>query len=643
MKHLPRLTLLAACALTAGFANGADPITMDISAAFEGLTAEHGTIPVVVELRNEGPDARGVLKVVGNEFQMDYPVELPRGSQKRMFTYPSIGYGGAQYVLLTNQGRVTRSFESQNGFTIGQASVLLISDTAGELAFLRGNATGQNNEQQQGYQDSYCKPGLAPTRALGYANLNAVMLGTGAERMTDAEVAAIRSWVLTGGTVVFTGGASSPILGDPRWRDVLPVGDVQPRTVTNSAVLKRLGGMDAPSVTVLSGKPIAGATARYDGSALMTAERNVGLGKSVYVAFNPLEAPLSGWPGRRNALQRVFRTTDLQRAGAFLQSYTQENSSNEYVTYSTSGAPPPSFSGGPTSSIAKAPGMPSTQDPFSTTLPPAERVLTILGAYFFVVVPLNFFVLRRFKRGELAWFTAPVISLGFAGILFNSAQSLYAAKMSTATVGIVVGQQGLSEGMFVGTTQLFVPRSGVYDLKLTNVEHLGTIQSPSSPYYSYRDNDDVAQFDPIDVGEIQVPSMRANNLAFRRMSYRQRVPVGDWFSLEISPKADGKWTCTARNNGELPLLDAKIAVGATDLPIGELKPGQTKSVTIERPKQGAEAAVVWEVDQFLTRQNGVALLGTLDGLKPGPQLGQVVKDRTKINLVFFAKEALGKP
>lgn len=642
MKYLPRLTLLAACALTAGAARAADPITMDVSPAFEGLTAERGTIPVAVDFRNEGPDARGVLRVSGNDFQMDYPVELPQGSRKRLFTYPAIGYSGAQYTLLTNQGRVTRAYEPPGGFTTGGASILLISDTAGELAFLRtGGGNKRPNEQQQ-LQDSYCQPGLAPTRAIGYANLNAVMLGTGAERMTDDEVSALRSWVLTGGTILFVGGASSPILGDPRWRELLPVGQVQPRTVDDSSVLEKMGGAPAPSVTVLSGKPIAGATSRFQGNVLITAERSVGLGKSVYMAFNPLEAPLTGWSGRRTALLRVIRTTDLQRSSAFLRAYSQEPDSefNGYSSVSSMPISRPGVVGGAPS--MPAPGMPSASDPFSTTLPPAETVLTILGAYFFVVVPLNFLILRRLKRGELAWFTAPIISLGFAGVLFNSAQNLYAAQMSTATVGIVVGQQGMTDGTFVGATQFFIPRSGVYDLKLKNVESLGAIRTPDSGYYSPAE-DDSAQFDPVDIGEIKVTAMRANNLAFRRMAYTQRVPVGEWFSLDVTPVGDGKWNCTARNTGTYPLREAKISYGSEDKDLGTLEPGQTKSVFIERPRKEGDGSITWDVDQFLLRQNGVALIGTLDDVRPGPQLGQVVKERTRIKLAFFAKEALGKP
>ncbi|MGV3616170.1 MAG: hypothetical protein ACO1SV_12620 [Fimbriimonas sp.] len=650
MRHPFRLTLLALCSLAVGAAHAADPITMDVSAALEGFSPERGTVPVAVELRNEGPDARGVLRVTGDDFQMDYPVELPRGSEKRLITYPTLGYGGARYMLLTNQGRVLRAYEPPGGFTVGASSVLLISDNAGELAFLRSNTGANRKEQQQGLQDSYCRPGLSPTRAIGYVGLNAVALGAGAERMTDDEVAALKSWTLTGGTLIFMGGASAPVLGDPRWRDLLPVEKVQPRTLTSSSVLERLGGSPAPSVTVLSGQPIAGVITRTERDVLVTAERGFGLGRTVYLAFNPLEPPLTGWSGRRTAMMRIVRPTDVQRARTFLQAYSQNNEdatamptayTTRTVTTPTTTTTTGYHSGGPPTGLTgRAPGMPDAQDPFSTTLPPAERVLKILGAYFLVVVPLNFLVLRKLKRGELAWFTAPVISLGFAGALFTSAQSLYSAKMSTATVGIVVGQQGMTDGMFVGMTQIFIPRSGVYDLKLTGVENLGTPRTDTNFWES--NGEDTAQFDPVDVGEIQVPAMRANNLAFRRMNYRQRMPVGEWFSIDVEPTGNGKWRCTARNSGSYPLSAAKISVGSADHELGTLEPGQARTVTVDRPVGGADPGITWDVDQFLYRQNGVALVGTLDGVRPGPQLGQVVADRTKVNLVFFAKEALGK-
>ena len=69
------------------------------------------------------------------------------------------------------------------------------------------------------------------------------------------------------------------------------------------------------------------------------------------------------------------------------------------------------------------------------TLPPASQMLMVLAIYFVVVVPVNFLVLKKLGRGEWAWFTAPIISLIFAGVLFSRAQNLYSAKMSTASAG----------------------------------------------------------------------------------------------------------------------------------------------------------------------------------------------------------------
>jgi hypothetical protein len=136
--------------------------------------------------------------------------------------------------------------------------------------------------------------------------------------------------------------------------------------------------------------------------------------------------------------------------------------------------------------------------------------------------------------------------------------------------------------------------------------------------------------------------MRANNLAFRRMTYRQRFPVGDWFAIDVTPEPAGRWRCAVRNASPYPLFNARIHVGNVVYPLKDLLPGQSQSVAVSRPNDRGVPDETWSLSQFLVRNNGVALSGRLDGLRPGPQIGQVVQDRTQIDLVFFAKEALGK-
>ncbi|AIE83925.1 hypothetical protein [Fimbriimonas ginsengisoli] len=644
MSLKSRLTVLAALALSATAAFGADPLSISVTPALEGFSPSAGTVPVAVNLRNDGPNARGVLRVSGGAgFQMDYPIELPRGSVKRLITYPTMEYGSVRFLLDTDQGRQLKEYNPGGYGNEGGRAAVMISDTPGELSFIKGEdkssvpapVTPYGGNNQNSIQDAYTVPGLAPNRPVGYANVATVFLGSGSERLNDEQVQALKLYALAGGTLVFVGGASSPILGDARWRDILPAREFRVVTLNDSNALASLGGEAAPPVSVTTGVPTPGAIVRWEGGTLLTAERGLGIGKVIYLAFNPFEPPLNRWDGRRSAVTKSVRVLDSLRASAFLQQYGGQNGNRSGVY------------GGSTAYVS-ATMLPSSghvtmpaQDPFSTKLPPAEKVFTLLGAYFVVVVPLNFLILKKLKRGELAWFTAPLISLGFAGAFFASAQDLYSARMSSASQGILIAQQGMEEGLFVGASQMFVPRSGTYDLKLNGVDSLGILNT-NQPYYGYggRQEHD-SEFDPVDVGQIIVPRMQANNLSFREIDYRQRVPVGRWFSLETK-RSGSNLTCVVRNTGTYRLENAAIQVADQETEVGTIEPGQTREIKVRIADVPPVASTDnYSLPQFLTRNRGTALIGSIRGFRPGPQLGEEVAGRTSVRLALIAKEALG--
>jgi len=377
-----------------------------------------------------------------------------------------------------------------------------------------------------------------------------------------------------------------------------------------------------------------GVIVRRDGSALMTAERQLGLGKVVYLAFNPFEPPLSRWEGRRAVVNKALRLIDNVRSVSFLKAY-QPNANSE------PGYPSGSVYRGAPASAGTIPGAAANEDPFSTKLPPTEKVFLLLGAYFIVVVPVNFLVLKKLKRGELAWVTAPIISLGFASAFFASAQNLYSAKMSTATQGILLGQEGMEGGLFIGQSQMFVPRSGSYDLKVSGVDSLAVRDNNQYYYYGRNDEDTSADLNPVDVGEIKIPEMSANNLAFKQVTYRQKVPVGSWFSISVDRENRSRGTCTIQNKSPYDLNAATLYVSDTRVEVGALKSGEKKKVAYNLDLGGTEFTGVGDFTQFLTRDQNVAITGMLEGFRPGPQLGQQVDARTQIRLGFMAKEALG--
>ena len=52
------------------------------------------------------------------------------------------------------------------------------------------------------------------------------------------------------------------------------------------------------------------------------ARRDIGLGKTLCLAFDPLEQPFTRWPFRRELFTKVLRTIDSAKAMGYLQDFS---------------------------------------------------------------------------------------------------------------------------------------------------------------------------------------------------------------------------------------------------------------------------------------------------------------------------------
>jgi len=633
MKPLRKLLLLGT-ALFAATAWAADPLRMDLQNTFTGPTADSSVITVLLE--NDGPDARGFVRVTGETGDTTYPVELPRGARKKLLTLPEASWGELVFSLETDHGDVTKkipSFPPANDMTGG--SVLLIGDDNGGLGFLRKLSDGKQNYTTR---DAYVTPEDAPDRPAAYRTSNVVMLGPGAERLSDGAVRALKDYALSGGALLFIGGPSAPILEDVRWASLIPGKGWRPKTLSRSPELSNLADSDAPGpFTVLSPDvPAAGGTIRWEGGTVLETERGYGLGRVIVLGYSPLEPPLSTWTGRGRLISRFIRSAEGQRARGFVGTYQISGRMGEDI-YS---APPPVMITSTGAPAGVAPGTPYSMyqpqvsgDPFSTTLPPTSTVFGILAGYFVLVVPVSFLVLRKFKKGEFAWFTAPVLSLAFAGLLFKSAQGLYSASLSTATNGVLVLQEGSQNGMFFGTSQLFFPRGGVYDLKLSGVDRMTAVNQAEEYGFRARSNT-LSGFNAVDVGEIKAPQLEADNLAFRDLSYSQRVDAGDWFRFRTVDRAHLR----VENRSPYPFKGTLVNGSWESMPV-EIRPGGQALVGLAEGNFADKGAPLdgRDLRNFTRSMNRIALHGTITGFRPGPQIGKEVENRSGITLVAFAQ------
>lgn len=661
-----KLLVVGVSALLGCLASAAD-LKIQAEAAFVGYGQSQGTLPLAVTLKNSGPDARGALRVSSGDFQMDYPIELPRGTSKRLITYPQLQYADEVSLdLSTNQGNVHGTFRQLLTSDPTAQSVLLIADTQGDLGFLRpSNSTAANSMSPARMWDAYVAPDKAPDRAIAYSGMSIVVLGAGSERISDSVVRALRTYISAGGAVVFMGGASSPVLGDRRWADLLPVRVGLPKTVSKSTFLDNVAERAhvdplGSSFSVLDCVAVPEAAARKEGGTLILAKRSYGLGRILFMAFNPLEQPFTRWPGRRALFEAVLRPMDSARAMGYADQFSQSSSSNDdmYPSYAYSS----SYSSG-SGRVIVTPGGTVQQaggDPFSTKLPPPNKVLLILAMYFVAIIPVNFILLKKLKKGELAWFTAPLISVAFAGAFFAEAKDLYSASLSTATQGLLIATNTGSDTLFVGHSQLFFPQGGEFDLKMEGVDSIGNTQNQRE-YYGYgrqRDPETLSDVNPADIGHVLIQHMDVSNLAFRELAYQQILPANRWLDVQLVKTATGA-ILKVTNRSAYIIQGASAVVAGGTFPLRSLGPGETASATIPQtinvtassdqvPEEyayryrGRSAMRYNGLDELTAITKEIVIKGAVQDATVGPRLGKVVASRQNVTLAYFTGLHYGK-
>lgn len=606
-----------------GVAFGASPFTLSVRPLYQN-DRSGGMKPLALTILNSGREANGVVHVGTYSSSVDYPVDIPAESTKTLVVYAGSAYGPAfdAITLDADTGSAAVRF-FDNNTDVSVPNVLVIGDDPGSFSWLES----QNNRSAGGIarplNDIYCLPQDAQPRVLAYDEAAEVILGPGAEQMSDAAVQALKQYALEGGTLVFFGGTSARSLEDPRWQDDLPATNFVETTVSGTDGLEELGSepLDGP-VTLWEPKAVRGAAVKRDGDKILTVEAGYGFGHILCIAFDPMDAKLSSWAGRWSA------TYNALKQGLYANRLTSLSSFATRSPDLVNDKPDPK------------------NDPFGAKLPPVGQVFGILAAYFIAVLPLNFLALRKIRKAELAWFTAPILSLGFASILFRSAGSLYGDSISTATKGVLVVRSGSPDGLFVGNTAMFLPAGGHYDLKTQGLDSIGPIFEPdlqnNSPQYGI---DDEQYLPAVDTGEEDVSNLSVGNLAFRQMTYTQRLSLSSDYSVSMHPEGHSA-ICTVTNGSDEPLTDARAVVGNHVSTPQEIPAHSTRTFAVDMSKspdanQPRSVVGLDGVRMALASNNGAALEATMSGFRPGPQIGEQIDARTQITLLVFSKDALG--
>lgn len=573
------LVMAAFCSLSYGDSRDLSLVTRN---AFEGLgTSRGGLIPLIVTVGNSGANARGEVVLRTNSLVTTFPVDLPTGSKKQFLAYvpEEANYGECWVSLDTDQG--SHAYPLKLPQEVAEY-ICLIGGSTGDMTFLRA---ANPDAYEMPWRDAYGKPGSLPDRSIGYSSFNAVVLGEGSERMTDSEVETLKTWVVSGGVLVFIGGASPAVVSDKRWAPFVPVHSLRQKNVNGLPNIESIAGSPTPNgvISLSQGSVAQGAVETFSSRGeTIIAQKRVGFGRAIYIAFDPFQPPLKQWKGLRKLFVNGLSMESTIETRHWVMSRADPYGEYEYD-----------------------PTMDAVNSPFQTELPPTGTVLLILFAHLIISVPLNFYVMRRIGKSEMAWVTTPIISIGFAAIFFSLASGLYEAGQSTRTHGVLIASHEHDVATFTGKAEVFIPRGGSYDLRLQDVESVAT----GSNYYY----DSEQALHVVDEGTVRIPDIRVSNLSFNEFYFTQRVADSKFVSVKAKRVGDNRLDIHLVNLSPFRFDTTSVQCSSALYQIGTIEPGGEFKGVVQGHKYTKDP---WSQDSNL------AVQATLHGFRAGPQIGE---------------------
>jgi hypothetical protein len=531
--------------------NSPASVTLTAQAGFDAYFKGNHWIPVFITLENSGPDLEGRVEVRiprtnGGEDTYQAPVSLGTTSRKlvELDVYPGSSYissidvsfyTGNQRIAQTSV-RVT-SLPGQTDLLFGVVSG---NPSAFNILTSLSPANGKANLAQ-------IDPAFLPTQARSLESLDLLIfdaVDTG--ELTSAQQQALGGWLASGGQLLIAGG--------PDWQktaaglgNFLPFDPQGTQTISSLSALQAYVGSSTPMVgdTILTtgtAQAKAQVLVAQDGMPLLV-RQSFGAGSIVYLAFDPSLTPLKNWDG----LELLYRNLIAGRADL------------------------PAWSGGIqdwSSAYQAATNLPNQN------LPSGFLLCGFLVFYVVAIGPVNYMILKRLKRRELAWFSIPVLVILFSGLAFLLGSRARGYLPILNRLAVVQVYPGVPQARIDGMIGVFSPSRDTYrlDFRSNLSPHSADTGYPNSRPLTILQSGNTNSADRlfVDVGGITP------------VAFQGQTQAPD-FESNLRLATDGSDTRlegTITNRSNLTLQDAVFLAPGHSQSLGLMKPGDAKTVQI---------------------------------------------------------------
>ncbi len=609
-----RLWLLALGGLfSAGVAPAA--LQFDVFVGYDGIGREASWLPIVCEIKNDGPPITGFVEVAPGNYGKGqthtFPVELPTGTLKRLTipVFASSRHSPVWNIRLANERGKTLAEQTgqRPRRQIGWEIPLLgsLSRTASGAPSLRPILRDQPDAQPA---SARMLPTIFPDNPLVLEGLNAIYLSSEvAANLRSSQANAILGWMNAGGHLIVAVEQVSDIGASPWLRSVMPCEPKDIKTIEGHGELQtwlkspldypsrgtpELGGQGFPqgygaapgnrptrrtAEGQLAEAPFANlpddsqfemadlqvATGSLRDGRVVVAARgtpliitaNRGLGRITALMFSPEREPFKSWKSLSTFWSRM-----IEVPGSL---YT---STDYYPGY---GQSPDGVFG-------------ALIDSRQIHKLPIGWLLLLLIVYLGVIGPFDQWWLKRIGKPMLTWITFPCYVGLFSLLIYFIGYKLRAGESEYNELHLVDVLRHGDRAELRGRTYVSIYSPNNAKFPLESKQKFATLRG---------------EFLGMGTDTAERASVLQNGDSFRAEVFvpvwTSQLYLSDWWQSVAVPfdvtvaAQDGGWSVTVVNHLEQPVKSAQLVIAGRVVPLEEIAAGQSRTFTVK-----AESGVV---------------------------------------------------
>ncbi|MEA2608443.1 MAG: hypothetical protein QOJ75_686, partial [Chloroflexota bacterium] len=363
-----------------------------------------------------------------------------------------------------------------------------------------------------------------------------------AERLSPAQLEAMRGWVAGGGRLVIAGGTIGPKALAAFPDALLPYRPTATTDVPAASLTGLLGAVPsgATQLPALSGSLTDGRMLAAVGDRVVAAERAYGSGKVTLLGFDPT----ASWIVASKASESLWRRLLPARSSGGLTL-----SDDSMLIGAVSQLP-------------------------SLALPPIGGLIILLGGYILLIGPLNYVVLRRLDRREWAWLTMPVLVVVFTVVAYGFGAALRGNDVIVNEVAIVYGATGTTDGTGQIYLGVFSPSRGKYQLQVPG----GALLSSPINGDVFGNSGTASQLDVLQGDPARVRDLDVGFGSLRTIHAETRVDA-PLVQADLRLES-GHLKGTVKNASTETLQSTAVVLGGTVIVLKDLAPGEQTQVDV---------------------------------------------------------------